>query len=44
MQVTWEFVMVALQSRPNPSSLFELSRALRRVDGVHQLEISHARN
>ena len=43
-QVTWDFVMVALQSRPEPSSLFELSRKLREVTGVDQLEISHARN
>ena len=43
-QVTWEFVMVALQSRPDPSSLFALSRKLREVAGVEQLEISHARN
>ena len=43
-QVTWDFVMVALQSRPNPSSLFELSRSLRKVSGVSHLEISHARN
>jgi len=42
--VTWDFVMVALQSRPAPSSLFELSRALRKVTGVAHLQISHARN
>jgi putative Mg2+ transporter-C (MgtC) family protein len=42
--VTWNFVMVALRSRPEPNSLFELSRRLRRVDGVDSLQISHARN
>jgi len=43
-QVMWNFVMVALMSHPHPSSLFELSRQLRRVPGVSQLQISHARN
>ena len=43
-QVSWNFVMVALMSRPAPSSLFELSRQLRKVPGVSQLQISHARN
>ncbi len=42
--VTWNFVMVALKSHPEPSSLFELSRLLRQVPGVMQLQISHARN
>ena len=42
--VTWNFVMVALMSRPEPSSLFELSRQLRLVPGVMQMQISHARN
>jgi len=40
----WNFVMVALKSRPEPNSLFELSRQLREVDGVDSLQISHARN
>ncbi|OYU45711.1 MAG: magnesium transporter MgtC [Burkholderiales bacterium PBB4] len=43
-QVVWNFVMVALMSHPQPSSLFELSRQLRKVPGVSQLQISHARN
>lgn len=43
-QVTWEFVMVALQSHPEPNSLFELSRKLREFAGVENLHISHARN
>lgn len=42
--VTWNFVMVALKSHPQPSSLFELSRQLRQVAGVDTLQISHARN
>jgi hypothetical protein len=42
--VSWNFVMVALKSRPQPNSLFELSRQLRRIDGVDSLQISHARN
>lgn len=42
--VQWNFVMVALKSRPEPSSLFELSRLLRAVQGVDSLQISHARN
>lgn len=42
--ITWNFVMVALMSRPEPSSLFELSRQLRLVPGVMQMQISHARN
>lgn len=42
--VHWNFVMVALMSHPHPSSLFELSRQLRTVPGVAQLQISHARN
>ena len=42
--VHWNFVMVALISRPEPSSLFELSRQLRKVPGVAKLQISHARN
>ena len=43
-KVSWQFVMVALRSRPDPSSLFELSRGLRSLDGVDSLQISHARN
>jgi putative Mg2+ transporter-C (MgtC) family protein len=42
--VTWHFVMVALKSHPNPSSLFELSRHLRKLSGVDTLQITHARN
>ena len=40
----WNFVMVALKSRPEPNSLFELSRKLREIAGVDSLQISHARN
>ncbi len=43
-KVTWQFVMVALRSQPNPSSLFELSRGLRGLSGVDSLHLSHARN
>jgi len=42
--VSWNFVMVALKSRPEPNSLFEISRRLRQVTGVNKLQISHARN
>ncbi len=42
--VTWHFVMVALKSHPNPSSLFELSRHLRELAGLDTLQITHARN
>lgn len=40
----WNFVMVALRSRPEPNSLFELSRQLREIAGVDSLQLSHARN
>lgn len=43
-QVSWRFVMVAQRSNPEPSSLFELSRRLRQLDGVDHLQLSHARN
>lgn len=43
-QVSWQFVMVAVCSRPEAASLFELSRRLRRLDGVDSLQLSHARN
>lgn len=43
-QVHWQFVMVALRSHPNPSSLFELSRGLQQIAGVATVKISHARN
>jgi len=43
-EVTWNFVMVALRSHPDPGSLFDLSRRLRALEGVHDLQISHARN
>lgn len=42
--VTWQFVMVALKTHPHPSSLFELSRGLRCIEGVDSVQISHARN
>jgi putative Mg2+ transporter-C (MgtC) family protein len=42
--ITWNFVMVALRSRPDPSSLFALSRHLRALDGVGGLHIAYARN
>ncbi len=42
--VNWQFVMVALRSKPEPSSLFELSRRLRLLNGVDSLQITHARN
>ena len=40
----WQFVMVALKSNPHPSSLFDLSRHLRKLQGLETLQISHARN
>ena len=43
-RVHWQFVMVALRSKPEPSSLFELSRRLRQIDGVDSLQLTHARN
>lgn len=43
-RINWHFVMVALRSWPDPSSLFELSRRLRRLAGVQNLQIAHARN
>jgi len=43
-QVHWQFVMVAVRTHPNPSSLFELSRGLQQVAGVATVKISHARN
>ena len=42
--VSWSFVMVAMKSRPEPNSLFSLSRHLRSIEGVSGLQISHARN
>ena len=42
--VTWTFVMVALVSKPQAYSLFDLSRKLRELAGVDSLQISHARN
>jgi putative Mg2+ transporter-C (MgtC) family protein len=42
--VTWHFVILALRSRPDPSSLFELSRHMRAIEGVSSLQIAHARN
>ncbi len=43
-KVTWQFVMVARTHKPRTTSLFELSRLLRHVDGVDSLRIAHARN
>jgi putative Mg2+ transporter-C (MgtC) family protein len=42
--VQWQFVMVALRSQPEPSSVFELSRQLRKFAGINRLHVSHARN
>lgn len=42
--ISWQFVMVALRSHPEPSSLFELSRCLRQIPGVDSLQVAHARN
>jgi putative Mg2+ transporter-C (MgtC) family protein len=42
--VEWHFVMVAIKSQPQPNSLFELSRQLRRISGISGIQISHARN
>ena len=38
-RVQWQFVMVALRSKPEPSSLFELSRCLRQLEGVDSLHL-----
>jgi len=43
-QVTWQFVMVALHSRPKATSLFDLSRLMRELNGVDSLQVTHARN
>ncbi|WP_101050368.1 MgtC/SapB family protein [Macromonas nakdongensis] len=43
-QATWHFVMVARRARPPGDSLVALSQALRRVPGVSQLNLAHARN
>lgn len=43
-QLNWQFVMVALHSRPRATSLFDLSRLLRGIDGVESLQLTHARN
>ena len=43
-QVSWRFVMVALQTAPAASSLFELSRLLRALPGAAEVEVMHARN
>jgi putative Mg2+ transporter-C (MgtC) family protein len=42
--ITWNFVMVALRTHPDPNSLFDLSRHMRTIDGVNCLQITHARN
>ncbi len=43
-QVNWQFVMVALHPRPRATSLFDLARLLRELDGVDSLQLTHARN
>lgn len=43
-QVTWQFVMVALNSRPRTASLFDLSRLLQGLEGVDSIQLTHARN
>jgi len=43
-QVSWQFVMVAVRPRPAITSLFELSRLLRQLEGVEGLRLAHARN
>ncbi len=43
-QITWQFVMVAQTSRPAVVSLFELSRQLHGLAGVHNVQLAHARN
>ena len=43
-QVNWQFVMVALHPRPRATSLFDLARLLREIDGVDSLQLTHARN
>jgi putative Mg2+ transporter-C (MgtC) family protein len=42
--LTWRFVMVAVESHPKASSPFELSRHLHTLEGIHGLQIAHARN
>ena len=43
-QLSWQFVMVALHSKPHATSLFDLARLLRGIDGVDSLQLTHARN
>ena len=43
-QVSWQFVLVALQTRPPTVSLFALARLLRGIEGVDGLQLTHARN
>ena len=43
-QTGWRFVMVATRSVPPASSLFDLSRLLRDLPGVAEVEVMHARN
>lgn len=43
-QVSWQFVLVALRSRPRVISLFDLARLLRGLPGVDGLQLTHARN
>ena len=43
-QLSWQFVMVARHSRPRTTSLFELSRLLRGIEGVESLQLTPARN
>ena len=43
-QLSWQFVMVARHSRPRTTSLIELSRLLRGIEGVESLQLTPARN
>ncbi len=43
-QVSWQFVMVARPSTPRATSLFDLSRLLRGIEGVESMQLTHARN
>jgi putative Mg2+ transporter-C (MgtC) family protein len=42
--IRWNFVLLARQSRPPAIPMFELSRALRQLDGIAGLQLSHARD
>ena len=43
-QLSWQFVLVARHSKPRVTSLFDLSRLLRGIEGVEVLQLAHARN